>query len=228
LFDSSPTARGGSFWTIHSASSERRARGHWVGGRPPLGYRRAAHEPGGEIRLLEPLRWKAKGESVVPLVAPSEACVIVEEIFAPYVRQALGVHAIAGRLNRRRRQWARRMHGAERRRSSHASRPSTARSADSSMCGRVDRMSDRAYAAHWSPWSVNGARSRLNSRPGVLDAARARPTIPGTFVDELIASLGDSHRVLAAGEPEARKAVVRPFLAAIRLDAAAGRAVLRW
>ena len=50
----------------------------------------------------------------------------------------------------------------------------------------------------------------------------------GRLVAEPVASLPSVREVLAAGEPEERKAVVRSFLAGIRVDRAAGRAVLRW
>src|SRR5262249_60878023 len=38
--------------------------GHWVGGRPPYGYRRAIRQPDGSARLVAPGRWKAHREAV--------------------------------------------------------------------------------------------------------------------------------------------------------------------
>ena len=48
------------------------------------------------------------------------------------------------------------------------------------------------------------------------------------LVSELIASLANIREVLDADKPAERKAVVQSFLAGIRVDRAAGRAVLRW
>ena len=76
------------------------ALGHWVGGRPPYGYRRSVIRADGSTQVLEPGRWKARGERVVLLVDPVEAAVILEQIYQPYVTEGLGLHAIADRLNR--------------------------------------------------------------------------------------------------------------------------------
>jgi DNA invertase Pin-like site-specific DNA recombinase len=76
------------------------ALGHWPGGRPPYGYRRAIGGADGATTLLEPGRWKARGERVVLVVDPLEAAV-VHEAFEAYVRGGLGVRAIAQRLNAR-------------------------------------------------------------------------------------------------------------------------------
>ena len=75
-------------------------RGDWTGGPPPYGYRRAAHQAAGTVCILEPGRWKAKGECVTLVVEPVEAAV-VREIFAAYVHQDWGLAAIAHRLNDR-------------------------------------------------------------------------------------------------------------------------------
>jgi DNA invertase Pin-like site-specific DNA recombinase len=76
------------------------ALGHWVGGRPPYGYRRAICQKDGTIRLLEAGHWRAKGENVVLVIEPSEASVVRDRIFTAYAAERLGVHAIADRLNR--------------------------------------------------------------------------------------------------------------------------------
>jgi len=53
------------------------------------------------LRLLEPGRWKAGGETVVLAVDPVEAQVVRDETYTPHITQGLGVHAIADRLSRR-------------------------------------------------------------------------------------------------------------------------------
>jgi DNA invertase Pin-like site-specific DNA recombinase len=75
------------------------ALGHWTGGRPPYGYRRAVRERDGTLRVLEPGRWKARGEHVVLVVDAVEAAV-VEEIFTACVA-GVGSARIAHRLNER-------------------------------------------------------------------------------------------------------------------------------
>jgi DNA invertase Pin-like site-specific DNA recombinase len=75
-------------------------RGDWTGGPPPYGYRRAVHEPHTEPRILEPGRWKAKGERVALVADPAEAAV-VQSIFAARVHRHEGYAAIAHGLNRR-------------------------------------------------------------------------------------------------------------------------------
>jgi hypothetical protein len=67
---------------------------------------------------------------------------------------------------------------------------------------------------------------RVQLERGVREAA-TRP-VTDTLAAELIASLANVREVLDAGDPQERKAVVRSFLAGIRVDRAAGRAVLRW
>jgi hypothetical protein len=47
-------------------------------------------------------------------------------------------------------------------------------------------------------------------------------------VEHLIAGLSDARRILAAEEPEERKALVGMFLGGIRIESGLGRAVLRW
>src|SRR5712692_5546680 len=76
------------------------ALGHWVGGRPPYGYRRAVCQADRTIRLLDAGNWKAKGDSVVLVVDPGEANVVRDQIFTSYTAEGLGVHAVADRLNR--------------------------------------------------------------------------------------------------------------------------------
>lgn len=73
--------------------------GHWSGGRPPYGYRRAIARGDGTTIPLEAGRWKARGERVVLIVDPVEAAVVRQEIFQVYVAGGLGVRAIAQRLN---------------------------------------------------------------------------------------------------------------------------------
>jgi len=74
--------------------------GDWTGGPPPYGYRRAAYQTDGALRLLEPGRWKAKGERVSLVPDPVEAG-IVREIFDSYAHRGWGLAAIAHRLNAR-------------------------------------------------------------------------------------------------------------------------------
>jgi hypothetical protein len=47
-------------------------------------------------------------------------------------------------------------------------------------------------------------------------------------VDELIASLERLPEVLASGEPETQRAVVRTFLAGVSIEKKTRQAVLRW
>jgi site-specific DNA recombinase len=75
------------------------ALGHWTGGQPPYGYRRAVQTPTGP-QLLAAGRWKAKGETVVLIPDPAEAA-IVREIYETYVHGDRGLMAIASRLNAR-------------------------------------------------------------------------------------------------------------------------------
>ena len=75
-------------------------RGDWTGGRPPYGYRRAARQVDGSTRVLEPGRWKAKGERVSLVLDPFEA-EVVREIYTAYVTQSRGLAAIAHHLNER-------------------------------------------------------------------------------------------------------------------------------
>ena len=75
-------------------------RGDWTGGPPPYGYRRAAAQADGTVCVLEPGRWKAKGERVSLVVDPFEA-EVVRDIFAAYVSRGWGLAAIAHRLNER-------------------------------------------------------------------------------------------------------------------------------
>ncbi len=75
-------------------------RGDWTGGPPPYGYRRAAAQADGTVCVLEPGRWKAKGERVSLVVDPVEA-EVVRDIFAAYVSRGWGLAAIAHRLNER-------------------------------------------------------------------------------------------------------------------------------
>src|SRR5262249_40387353 len=56
--------------------------------------------PDGAVSVLEPGRWKARGELVLLVPDPIEAAV-VREIFEAYANQGLGVRAIAQRLNTR-------------------------------------------------------------------------------------------------------------------------------
>lgn len=73
--------------------------GHWTGGRPPYGYRRGMRESDGAVRILGPGRWQAKGETVVLIVEPLEAAVVLEQIYTPYVHRGQGLAAIASALN---------------------------------------------------------------------------------------------------------------------------------
>jgi hypothetical protein len=73
---------------------------------------------------------------------------------------------------------------------------------------------------------LEGERVQLEG--GVREAASRPVTDRAGLVGEMIASLANVREVLDAGEPEERRAVVRSFLAGIRVDRAAGRAVLRW
>jgi site-specific DNA recombinase len=75
--------------------------GHWTGGRPPFGYRRALAGPDGAPVPLSPGRWKARGERVVLIVEPLEAAIVKTDIFEAYVSKGLGVRAIAQCLNAR-------------------------------------------------------------------------------------------------------------------------------
>src|SRR5262249_38836886 len=77
------------------------ALGHWSGGTPPFGYRRAVVRADGTTTALDPGRWKARGERVVLVVEPAEAAIVRYEIFEAYVRGALGLLAIAEALNAR-------------------------------------------------------------------------------------------------------------------------------
>jgi len=76
------------------------ALGHWTGGRPPYGYARAVKKPDGAVERVPDGRWKARGETVVLVEDPATAPV-VREIYDLYARHALGLAAIADRLNRR-------------------------------------------------------------------------------------------------------------------------------
>jgi Recombinase len=73
-------------------------RGHWTGGRPPYGYRRAVTGPDGRKRVLADGEWKARGQRVVLVVDAMEADVVVSRIFGPYVR-GQGLATIAAALN---------------------------------------------------------------------------------------------------------------------------------
>jgi transposase len=86
--------------------------------------------------------------------------------------------------------------------------------------------------------SIRAALAALE-RERVRIAARlaeeaSRPTtdrdalVAQLLVAQLIGSLSNAREVLDTGEPEERKEVVRSFLAGIRIEHAAGRAVLRW
>src|SRR5262245_12381941 len=64
-----------------------------------------------------------------------------------------------------------------------------------------------------------------------MATARTRPThVQGRadVVDAMLASLSDIRKVRDAGAPEERKAMVRNFLRAIRIEKVHGRAVLCW
>jgi len=74
------------------------ALGHWIGGSPPFGYRRALRGQSGP-QVLAAGRRKTRGESVVLVVDPVEALIVVE-IFELYV-QGLGIQAIVQHLNLR-------------------------------------------------------------------------------------------------------------------------------
>ncbi len=76
------------------------ALGHWSGGRPPYGYRRALQQPDGRVTVLESGRWKARGERVVLVVEPAEA-ETVRWVFDAYARRGLGYLAIVKALNDR-------------------------------------------------------------------------------------------------------------------------------
>jgi DNA invertase Pin-like site-specific DNA recombinase len=73
-------------------------------------------------------------------------------------------------------------------------------------------------------------RSRLEAevRAGQARAATATPELRDEIVSRLLDALGRFRDVLAAGEPEERKAVVRVFLAEIRVEKATRQALLRW
>jgi hypothetical protein len=53
------------------------------------------------VRLLTPGHWKAKGETVSLIVDAGEARVVREDTYEAYVHRALGIVAIAHRLNAR-------------------------------------------------------------------------------------------------------------------------------
>lgn len=85
--------------------------------------------------------------------------------------------------------------------------------------------------------SVRTALAQLERQRGALEAqlaalrdraATREPNQLGQVVEDLIASLADMRRVLATGGAEERKAIVGTFLAGIRIEASAGRAILRW
>src|SRR5438132_4999756 len=67
------------------------ALGHWSGGRPPYGYRRAIASADGTTVPIAAGRWKARGERVVLVVEPLEAAVVRTGIFEAYVTRELGV-----------------------------------------------------------------------------------------------------------------------------------------
>ncbi len=73
-------------------------------------------------------------------------------------------------------------------------------------------------------------RERLQMQEEIV-RVRARPaTKPdlAAALDTLVDALGRLPEVLAAGEPEERKAVIRAFLQEIRVEKATRQAVLRW
>ena len=76
------------------------ALGHWSGGTPPFGYRRAIEGPGRTVEPLQPGRWKARGERIV-LVVDTVDATVVRQIFGAYTARVLGVRAIAQQLNAR-------------------------------------------------------------------------------------------------------------------------------
>jgi site-specific DNA recombinase len=73
-------------------------------------------------------------------------------------------------------------------------------------------------------------RSRLEAeaRAAQARAIAARPERRYGLVSSLIDALARFRDVVAAGEPEERKAVVRVFLAEIRVEKATRQAILRW
>ncbi len=75
------------------------ALGHWSGGTPPYGYRRAIARAGEPLVALGAGRWKARGERVLLIVDSVEAA-IVREMHEGYAHGGLGVLAIAQRPHR--------------------------------------------------------------------------------------------------------------------------------
>lgn len=76
------------------------ALGHWTGGWPPYGYRRAIRHADGTLEPIPDRRWKAKGE-IVTLVPEPIAAAVILEIYQAYVLRSMGLSAIASDLNRR-------------------------------------------------------------------------------------------------------------------------------
>jgi DNA invertase Pin-like site-specific DNA recombinase len=73
-------------------------------------------------------------------------------------------------------------------------------------------------------------RERLHIQEEIVrvrDRSATKPDLAAT-VDTLVDALGRLPEVLAAGEPEERKAVIRAFLQEIRVEKATRQAVLRW
>ncbi len=76
--------------------------------------------------------------------------------------------------------------------------------------------------------SLEAEAARLEKE---LARARALPTARPDLdrvVDRLAGAVAHVREVLAAGEPEERKALVRSFLQGIRIDKATGQAILSW
>ena len=102
---------------------------------------------------------------------------------------------------------------------------------------KIDRLVDALASGSDNLPSVRTRLTELERERGLLEAelAQTRSRTAGTSpnelkktVDALLDALQRFPEVLAAGEPEERKAVVRAFLEEIRIQKTTRQAVLRW
>jgi hypothetical protein len=79
--------------------------------------------------------------------------------------------------------------------------------------------------------ALEGERARLTAQLGRARAEAATPSGPDRLqgvMDDLLEALSRFPAVLASGTVEQRRAVVRSFLAGIRVNKATRQAILRW